>query len=1393
MDALEQLLAEFFGPGTSTDRKRAIEAQLESQRPTMDDCRYLLLHARSDYVAWFAASQYQKRIQATWGSLDPDTQHTNRSFLFIFLQQQSQMDSGSIAAPELEIDTRLGQALGNAAAATRFSPFVLNKVIQLLTDVALLDWPDRFQDLFPEIHRLLQSKSKEQALLGWTLLEAVVQEFVGTYPAPGSGTSQRVHFALSQQKRYLWEQFKVQVPDLLALIVQHLDTCYNKTLVAPLSTEAPAPSPVEHSLWGASAYGRRPSIANNSSFQNSFSGSRAVPGSMGNSFAASNLSSSFLGQTGFHQDQGQRHGSQSDQGAANSYGKSPTTTLRKTLSQFLGGPTNANDSGIHLNPGQSSLGSGSYFNQTRQRMGSISDLGQMAMRRSSINAAALMGSRRNSVESTFVTGSKMDSHTRKTCMLALRTLTTLLSCTGLDPRQISFSASITAVLRFSTLHQNKTVDLGILAMSCLNGLVARPGFLATNQETMTSAVRIIADLIRYFNEVKDGIDDIDESYLQMFMHFVSLFCTWSHLERAEKALNLSIPDFLLSFARFTLEKVSVDYLKVCMDVWKSLLDALIHAATEVPRPLPVQHPLRRIQGTLLSFMSALVEKFYQMKGATQSEDAFSTFEVEDEEDLDDLTELVESLVGSVGEIFTEEVIEMLNPLLNQQLDLYSRREFEDCKTLPVTLGILSRVSYNFLQNFEHRRDYTSNLVIYLTRMTKLSVEFYVATTADATSPGKDKAELTGTITLALFSCLQPLVPWLAHLWKVETNPETDIDAQTRAPVGRDIYQELAQISTDLFRKLLATSSSQLEQSVRPNSALNTFLGPATMSCSAMDRKLLLACVKTLGAVTLQVRIPTALVTTGSLLFWELHSIRDMATCMSQNVLSSGSFMGSINNAAEDRTGLTPDDELYCLAYIALSNGIVLDPKTSQEQQAFSSLVAPLVYPLQSTLQDSKSAPATYLSSDEVKFRVHRSLVVLRSILDSVSEAAVASRALVFEGMKSALPLVQEYFELYFEDQDILMFFKTLVKSLHRQIGTGYCMEVARVLMERLTSPTLLETALSTQTLQQQNQALHQRSFIIRQRKALERIQLSISVLKAVLELPGKDISLSIPEFIQFLFMQLGPKLLSVQSRQSSHSAMSIAGSSPGGEESAENAVNELMTLFYGTVQTLLSQHSRYFFANSRVGVPNASTAVTEDGSRLRALQSCMEFLARGLHSPQPEQVRQTIEILCALQDHSLCRLFDRQEFQATYRFEFLQIIFRMALNHQHDLLLEDMAGLVHNMVKGEREGDDKFLGVWHGDLKRFVASLEPSQVLVSTGAAFAARAGSGSPPHLLSSPGHTEASLSPSGSGTNAQFSDAMKEALWMGLARLGDESCYREGLYEFVNDAQVYAQSLTV
>ncbi|KAF9203866.1 Exportin-6 [Haplosporangium sp. Z 27] len=1400
MDALEQLLAEFFGPGTSTERKRNIEVQLESQRLTLDDCRYMLTNAQSDYLAWFAASQYQKRIQAEWSNLDPELQHVNRSFLIQFLQQHfgtgsgpgSSSALGTDISAELRMESIAGSSISNASSSgssssvVHFSPFVLNKVVQLITDIALLDWPMRFQDLFPEINRLLQSKNKNYSLLGWTLLEAIVQEFVGTYPAPGSGKSNRVHLTLSQQKRYLWEHFKAETQDILTLIVQHLDSCYSKMLITPLSTEAPAPSPVEHSAWGTSNFGRRPSVAaphpnSNSSFQSSISASKAAPGSISGSLA------------------------QNDHSPTQSFGKSPTTMLRKSLGQFLGAPNNPsstlnNESGSHMNLTHSPAGSGFSLLHARQRMGSISDLGQMAMRRNSINAVAMMESRRGSMDNTFISGNRMDSHSRKTCMLALQALTALLSCPGLDPRQISFSPSITIVLKFTTLHQNKTVDLGILALSCLNGLVARPGFLATNQDAMTGAVRIMADLIRYFNEVKDGIDDIDE--------------------RAEKTLGLSKPEFLASFGRFTLEKVSVDYLKVCMDVWKSLLESIIHLASDIPRPIPPQHAIRRIQGPLLYFMSALVEKFYKMKGTTQSEDAFSTFEVEDEEDLEDLTHLVESFVGLVAEVFTEEVIEMLNPLLSQQLDLYSRQEFDECKTLPVTLGILSRVVYNFDQNFEDRREYTSNLIIHLTRMSKHSIDYYLATAGDVASPGKDNVDLIGTVTLALFGCLQPLIPWLNHLWKVETDPGVDSNIAPRTPIAKEIYRELAQLSSLFFQRLLPSSplGNLPQSSTTPTNTLNTFLGPVSTSCSTTDRKLLLTSAKTLEMLTVQVRIPSSLLLTGEFLFWELESIHELASCLCQIFARNCTLMGlefspprsshsGVEDDDEDRTGITPDDELFILAYSALSNGIALDPKTNPElqaaaSQAFGSLVAPIIYQLQSALQEFISAQGSFLSNGDVKFRVHRCLAILRAIITSVSEASAASRAMVHESMKLALPLIQEYFEVFREDHDIsidiLLFFRALVKGLYRQIGINYCINIARALMDRFTNPSLLEAVLSTPQnvhngngSHQYQQTLHQQSIQLQQRKAFQRIHITVSILKNILELPGKEIASSLSNFMEFLFSQLGPRLLGVQSQRTDTvpgGASPLASQHQGSQEEngLDNGVYDLMTLLFSVIKTLLTHHTRSFFSSSLTAAVVTSPLNDQEhhnNQRALMLQSCMESLARGLHRPEPEIVRQSMGVLISLQEHNLCHLFERAEFQTVYRSEFLQILFRIALSHQHDLLLEEIAGLIHKMVIAKASSSD--MTVWD-DLKKFVLELEPSQVLVTVPPALNTSPltmpqGAGSSPHTPLLSQHIQ----------QAQFPVAAKETLWNDLKHLGDESLYREGLYEFVNDAQVYAQNL--
>jgi hypothetical protein len=428
--------------------------------------------------------------------------------------------------------------------------------------------------------------------------------------------------------------------------------------------------------------------------------------------------------------------------------------------------------------------------------------------------------------------------------------------------------------------------------------------------------------------------------------------------------------------------------------------------------------------------------------------------------------------------------------------------------------------------------------------------------------------------------------------------------------------------------------------------------------------------------------------------------------------------------------------------------------------------------------------------------------------------------------------------------DILAFFKALVKSLYRQIGSSQCLEIARGLMERLSNPSLLETALATGRQDRDppaySKSLLQQSHGLQQRKVIQRIHMSVSILKTVLELPFKDVAQSLGDFMVFLFSQLGPKLLGVQHQRaigSTESTGTQGGHSQqqqqqqqqqqsrnqtpdhqGQGKDLENGVYDLMELFFATIKTLLTHHYKFFFSSSFTGssanilaangsagaggagggaggTGGAGTGGVDEEShnrRVQMLQSCMEYLARGLHRPEPDMVRQSIETLVSLQEHSICRLFDRPEFQTLYRFEFLQILLRLALGREQDLLLEDMAGLVHMMVKGNSttasDQDEKFLSIWHGDLKRFVVGLEPSQVILVPSSSTSSSTSSSSPSALSSSPpSSSQATSIPA----QVHFPDSAKETLWMDLLHLGDGSMYREGLYQFVNDAQVYAQSL--
>ncbi|KAF9973399.1 Exportin-6 [Actinomortierella ambigua] len=1425
MDDIERLLAEFYGGAASNDQKRAIEAQLEGFNPTLDECQHMIVAARSDYMAFYGFSKLQRAIAVGWMGFDHQRQITVRAFLLRYLQDHYDADPGEAAK-----------------AGRRTRPmFVVNKAIQALSDIAQLDGPENFPELLPEIHKLIQSKEKQNVVLGWALLDAVLQDYMAMCPNAGTqSTTGSRRLGMSQQRKQIWASVKPLVPGILSTVLQHLDGCYEKILVTPLATNAPAPSPVDHATWGQqnSGVGRSFSHATamNVASPGSFNGARAVPGSMSSSFASQHLGDSIFGQ--LSERRGTVTSINGDYEGPGSLGKSPTTALRKSLSSFLAPGNQLGDLSSMLNASSPSNTHG-LMGPPRQRTASITELGRMAMRRGSatygLPGHPTDNRRASTTDSFFVNGNRMDAHTRTTCQFALQSLATILSCPVLDAQQIGASGAINTILKYATLHQSKTVDLAILALRCLNDLVARPGFLATNQEAMMGAVKLMVELVRYFNGSKDGdgIDDVDEGYLQMFMHFVSLFCVLDHLERAERFMGIPLADFLYSFAKLTLEKVSVDNMKLCMQVWETLLDSIIESLTETPLPLPANHPLRRLQEPLMYFMKALVDRFYEMKGAIQAEEIFLNYEIE-EEDLDDMSQLMETFVGQMGQLFLQEVIECLHPLLTQQLDRLSHQELDECKTLPVTLAILAKVAFNFARHFEQTKEFTFQLLVELIKKTRLAFDSRQAMmTGGVSRPGKDTVELTTNVTLALIDTLPAFFPWLHELWKSEASKNEGSGRR----MAQDVYFELLRLLVQLFHALIPPAvlgagghgaGSDAGGQARSNSSI---LGPVSTSLSAADSKLLKAIGGCLHALTLHVKVPaqgllpdspdTSLDGAAAAAhpfmgcFWDIPSVHEMISYLNRILMNSNTqavmhFMVSeeeVSGGSEKTSKSLESDENEILSTLlrSLSNGIVLSSLSRQDHklaasQAFGTLIAPVIYPLQNALQEARMTAQTgYLANTEIKERIRRSLYIMTTLVMSVEEASSTARFIVAEGLKSGLPFVQELFDAYQDDQaltlSMLAFFKTVIKSLAHQVGSSYCIGVGNILIDRMTAPSFLDQIFGHI---QPPTGTPPMSVRVQQEKGMEQIHETLAILQSLLERPGRDYEAMLPNAVQFMLVNVGPRLLTVPK-----ALQASVGAENGGNSSARTAsAHEVLLRFIATLQSLLDHHWQSFFSRTgrnllgsileqrqQEGSAKGDSGATGGGGlkeqSLMALDLCMNFVVQGLQRPEPDVVRRVIEMLTYLNDSSPSRMFGRLEFQGRYRTVILQVLLSLVTlrpgqgpdaaasvsfgasagghltgdlsssssSGSQDLLRDEIALLMHKIVTAEPASDEMVHGgvLLQQLVTQVCASLPPSS-------------------HLVAS-------------------TVSIQETLWRSLMALSDSTQCSQGLEDFAHDLKLIIQ----
>ncbi|KAI8854171.1 armadillo-type protein [Chytridium lagenaria] len=196
----------------------------------------------------------------------------------------------------------------------------------------------------------------------------------------------------------------------------------------------------------------------------------------------------------------------------------------------------------------------------------------------------------------FAFSGSFDAEAISICSLCLTILLQLFSTIPLSETAVP---AVDVVLRYCRLCDAQTVDLGTLAMSVVNEILARNFVPNEAVAFVLSIARQTCVLLRRLTdeEVKGtGKLELDENYQSKFTDFLNCFVS-HHIQRGENIPDFPMGELLQLFYRFTFIQASPEGFQQCLHVWDTFMEYLI-----------AQKSISQVEGEILAnkYQSGLV-------------------------------------------------------------------------------------------------------------------------------------------------------------------------------------------------------------------------------------------------------------------------------------------------------------------------------------------------------------------------------------------------------------------------------------------------------------------------------------------------------------------------------------------------------------------------------------------------------------------------------------------------------------------------------------------------------------------------------------------------------------------------------------------------------------------